>query len=97
MQRVLSQAQLARIETRAGRLWPPGPYALGAAAARVTEGIVSNSRRTFSVLAHLEGEFGVRNRVGALPARFGAHGIVQVRVPELNTREHVQLQTALGG
>jgi len=97
MQRVLSQVQLARIEARAARLWPPGPYALGAAAARVTEAILSGSRRSFSVLTQLEGEFGVRHRAGALPARLAARGIVQTRDPELSTREHVRLQTALGG
>lgn len=97
MARVLSQVQLARIEARAARLWPPGPYALGAAAARVTEAILSHARRAFSVLTPLEGEFGVRHRVGALPARLGARGIVQIRVPELSTREHVRLQTVLGG
>ena len=97
MQRVLSQVQLARIEARAVRLWPPGPYTLGAAAARVTEGILSNSRRSFSVLTQLGGEFGVRNRAGALPARLAAGGILQTRVPELSTRERVQLQTVLGG
>ena len=97
MQRVLSQVQLARIEARAALLWPPGPYTLGAAAARVVDAILSNSRRSFSVLTQLEGEFGVRHRVGALPARLAARGIVQTRVPELGTREHVLLQTALGG
>ena len=97
LQRVLSQVQLVRIEALAARLWPPGPYALGAAAARVTDAILSNSRRSFSVLTQLEGEFGVRHRAGTLPARLAAPGIVQTRVPELSTREHVQLQTALGG
>ena len=97
MQRVLSQVQLARIEARASRLWPPGPNTLGAAAARVIEAVLSHSRRSFSVLTQLDGEFGVRNRAGALPARLAARGIVQTRVPELNTREHVRLQTALGG
>jgi malate dehydrogenase len=97
MQRVLSQVQLARVEARAARLWPPGPYALGAAAARVTDAILSNSRRSFSIITQLEGEFGVRRRPGALPARLTAGGIAQVRVPELGTREHVRLQTALGG
>ena len=95
MQRVLSQVQLARVEARVARLWPPGPYALGAAAARVTDAIVSNSRRSFSVITQLEGEFGMRRRPGALPARLAAGGIARVRVPELGTREHVQLQTAL--
>ena len=97
MQRVLSQVQLARIEARAARLWPPGPYTLGAAAARVIDAILSESRRALSVLTQLEGEFGVRHRAGALPARLGARGIVDTRVPELSTREQVQLQTALGG
>ena len=96
LQRVLSQVQIVRVETRAALLWPPGPCTLGAAAARVTGAILSNSRRSFSVLTQLEGEFGVRHRAGALPARLAAHGIVQTRVPELSTREHVQLQTALG-
>ena len=97
LHRMLSQVQLARIEARAIHLWPPGPYTLGAAAARVTEGILCSSRRSFSVLTQLAGEFGVRNRAGALPARLAACGIALTRVPELSTREHVRLQTALGG
>ena len=72
------------------------PYALGAAAARVTEAILSSSRQSFSVLTALGGEFGVKDRVGALPARLGPRGIVDTRVPSLDTRERVQLQTALG-
>lgn len=97
LQQVLSQVQLVRIEARMARLWPPGPYALGAAAARVVEGLLFSSRRSFSVLTQLSGEFGVRNRPGALPARLGPRGIVHARVPELTTRERVQVQTALGG
>ena len=96
MQRVLSQIQLGRIEARAARLWPPGPYALGAAAARITDAILSNSRRSFSIITQLDGEFGIKRRPGALPARLAAGGIERVRVPELGTREHVRLQTALG-
>ena len=34
LERVLSQVQLTRIEARASRLWLPGPFALGLAAAR---------------------------------------------------------------
>ena len=67
LERVLSQVQLARLEARAARLWPPGPFALGLAAARVTEALVRHSRRAFSVLTVLGGEFGVRGRVGAMP------------------------------
>ncbi len=97
MQRVLSQVQLGRVEARVARLWPPGPYALGAAAARVTHAILSNSRRSFSILTQLDGEFGVKRRPGALPAKLAAAGIAQLRVPDLDPRERVRLQTALGG
>jgi malate dehydrogenase len=96
MPRVLSQVQLGRIEARAARLWPPGPYALGAAAAAVVTAILSSSRKSFSVLIQLGGEFGVKGRVGAIPARLDPRGIVETRVPELDARQQVQLQVALG-
>ena len=94
---MLSQIALARVEARLRHLWPPGPYVLGAAAARITAAMVSSSRQSFSVLTQLRGEFAVRDRPGILPVRLAAAGIVQTRVPELTTRERVQLQTALGG
>jgi malate dehydrogenase len=84
---VLAPVQLRQIEARVSRLWPPGPYALGAAAARLAAAILSASRRTFCVLTMLAGEFGVRGRPGCLPARVALHGITGTRVPELTTRE----------
>jgi malate dehydrogenase len=96
LQQVLTPVHLRRVEARAAVLWPPGPYALGAAAARVVTAILSSSRQSFCVLTQLLGEFGVRNRTGCLPVRLGPHGIVEIRVPELTTRERVQVQTALG-
>jgi len=96
LDRVLTQVQLARLEARSAKLWPPGPLTLGLAAARMVEAIVRSSRRSFSALTLLGGEFGVRNRVGTLPVVLGVGGIVDVRVPSLNTRERVQLETALG-
>jgi len=96
LQQILSPVQLGRVEARVARLWPPGPYALGAAAARLVTAILDASRQSFSVLTPLGGEFGVRNRPGCVPVRVGPHGIVSTRVPELTTRERVQVQTALG-
>lgn len=96
LERVLTQVQLTRVEARVARLWPPGPFALGAAAARVTEAIIGSSRRGFCVLTVLGGEFGVKGRVGTLPAVLSTSGIVQTRVPTLNTRERVRVETALG-
>ena len=96
LDRVLAPVQLARIEARATRLWPPGPYALGAAAARVVAGILHASRRSFSVLTPLGGEFGVRHRAAALPVVLAPPGIVHIRVPALSARDRVRLETALG-
>ena len=93
--RVLSQAQLARLEVRCDRVWPPGSYTLGAAAARVAEAILRSGRRHVNVLTLLSGEFGVRDRVGTLPVLLGPGGIARIRVPSLSPRERVQLESAL--
>ena len=96
LERVLPQVQLSKIEARAARLWPPGPYALGAAAARVAESILEASRRSVTVFTPLGGEFGVQNRVAAMPVSLDAGGVARIRVPGLSPRERVQLETALG-
>ena len=96
LERIVSQVQLRRIEARVAKLWPPGPYALGGAAASVVLGIIGASRRSFDVLTLLAGEFGARGRVGAVPAMLTGAGIAQTRIPSLNTRERVLLETALG-
>jgi malate dehydrogenase len=96
LERVLSQVQLRRVEARVDRLWPPGPYALGTAAARVTEAIVESSGQSINVLTMLRGEFNVKDRVGAIPAFLAPTGIVHTRVPTLSTRERVRLDTVLG-
>jgi malate dehydrogenase len=96
LERTVTQVQLRRLEARTARLWPPGPYALGAAAAQVVEGTVDAARRSFNVLTILEGEFGVRDQVAAVPALLAPHGVVHIRTPLLNRREQVQLDTALG-
>jgi malate dehydrogenase len=95
LERTVTQVQLRRLEARAARLWPPGPYALGAATAHVVEGLLDAARRSFSVLTVLEGEFGVRNQVAAVPALLAPHGVAHIRTPLLNRREQVQLDTAL--
>jgi malate dehydrogenase len=97
LDRVLTQVQITRIEARAPRLWPPGPYTLGLAAARSAEAVVTRDRERLSALTLLGGEFGIRNRIGALPVLLDKHGIADVRVPALNTRERVLVETSLGG
>jgi len=93
---VLSQAELARVEARVARLWPPGPETLGVVAARLVEGILDTSRRTFPAFTVLDGEFGVRHVVAAVPVLVSRTGLTEVRVPPLTGREQVQFESALG-
>lgn len=95
LERVLTPVQRSRLEARTARLWPPGPYALGLAAAVAAEAVVAASRRSLALLTVLDGEFGVRNRVAALPTMLDARGVAGTRAPSLTTRERVMLDTAL--
>jgi malate dehydrogenase len=96
LERTLTPVAITRLEARAPRLWPPGPFALGAAAARAVEAIVTSSRQAVNILTVLDGEYGVRERLGSTPALLDSSGVVTVRVPLLSTRERVLVETALG-
>jgi malate dehydrogenase len=96
LEQVLQTVQLSRIEARSRKLWPPQAYALGMAAALAVDGVVRTARRALSVLTVLDGEFGVRGRIGALPARLSTTGVIDRLVPPLTTRERVLVETALG-
>lgn len=96
LERVLTPVQLRRVEARVSRLWPPGPHALGLAAARVVEALATSARRASSVLTVLSGEFGIHDRVGVLPCYLAPYGVAEIRLPALDARERVQLETVLG-
>lgn len=95
LQQVLSPVQLARVERRVARLWPPDAQTLGEAAAIVAAGIIRSARRAFCVLTMLDGEFGFRRQLGTLPVFLSTSGIVHRRVPTLSARERTRLETVL--
>ena len=95
LERRLEQVQILKIESRVGRLWPPGPYALGMAAARVTTAILGSARASYSIMTALEGEFGIRTGVGIVPAALSRTGIAATSAPTLTSRESVKLMSAL--
>ena len=90
---VLPPHDIAAVERRIRASWPPGPYALGSAGARVTAGLLTRSRRRFTCFAALEGEW--RRRAGAVSVALGTNGISAREEPALSARERVQLATAL--
>lgn len=90
----LSPAALARVRRRFDRLWPPGPYALASAAARVAEAVaVGASRRTFTCF--VAGDSGRSACAPALAVTLHAGGVGEVLTPRLSPAERVQLDNAL--
>ena len=86
---------MTQMDRHAQAAWPPGPYALGSAAARTVAGILASSRRRFHVFTVLDGEYDARWIVAALPATLARSGIHALWPPALSTRERVTLDTAL--
>jgi malate dehydrogenase len=91
----LSASQIARLDSQLPRLWPPAPYALGSAAARVIASLLNGGRDQHTVFVSLDGELGMRRSVAALPARLGPRGLERIIVPELNGQEKVKFENGV--
>jgi malate dehydrogenase len=83
---------IASLNARLTELWPPGPYALASAAARVVEALAAGSRRRISCFVSLG-----RGRVSAMPVELGPDGILRVLQPVLTRQEQTRLENALEG
>jgi malate dehydrogenase len=93
--RVVSAAQLARLDQRTARLWPPGPYALAAAAARIIRTMLARLPHTLSATVAVTREEGTPGRRAMLPVTLGPHGIARVLLPGLAPRDRVRLDNVL--
>lgn len=91
----LAPPALARLDDRVRACWPPGPYALGSAAAAAVAAMLGGSPGRRTAFAVLDGELGVRRVVAALPVTLGPRGIVSLHPPELSPREQVAFETGL--
>jgi malate/lactate dehydrogenase len=83
---------IAGLSARIPSLWPPGPYALAAAASRVVEAIVGGSRRRFSCFVAIGGG---RPAVCAMPVQLGPSGVTQVHEPSLTRQERTLVENAM--
>jgi len=97
LSQVLTQARLARLEARCARLWPPGPYVLGVAAARMAQAMVIGARSALQAFAVVDDGAGSRGQVASVPVHVGPQGIVGIISPHLSARDRVGLDTILGG
>ncbi|HSK08884.1 MAG TPA: hypothetical protein VK911_04865 [Vicinamibacterales bacterium] len=86
--------RLAAISGRLPSLWPPGPLALAAAAARVVEAVVNGARRRFTCFVVLD-EPPARGTVVAMPVEVGPGGVRHVHRPALSRQEQTLLDNAL--
>ena len=90
----LAAHQIAAINARIRSLWPPGPYALASAAARVVEGLLGRSRRRYSCFVAIE-RGPVRDAVVAMPVELGPEGTRRIIEPSLTRQEQTLLENAI--
>jgi malate dehydrogenase len=96
--RLIDEPSRRRLVERVARLWPPGPYALAAAAAMAIDTMTGRSRRMISCFVApglFVGGGGAQARTGAMPVRLGPGGIVEVVWPSLSGAERVALDNAI--
>lgn len=88
---VLGAHEIAALSARVPGLWPPGPYALASAAARVAEALCSGSRRQFCCFVDVG-----RGRVAAMPVELRPGGVKRIVEPTLTALERTTLETSVG-
>lgn len=87
---VMGAHEIAALSSRIPGLWPPGPYALASAAARVAEALCSGSRRQYSCFVDVG-----RGRVAAMPVVLTRGGLARIVEPALSSQERTLLENAL--
>lgn len=93
---VLSAAQLARLDARASRLWPPGPYALASAADRIIRTALTRGPRLHMALVAVSRDEGTPGRSAIMPVLLQPAGIRSIVTPSLSSRDRVRYETSLG-
>jgi malate dehydrogenase len=92
---VLSAAQLARLDARVARLWPPGPYALASAATRLVQTAITRSPRVHAAQVAVTREEGTAGRSAMMPVTLQPSGIASLVEPSLSTRDRVRFETTM--
>jgi len=92
--RLIGEPERRRLDAGLGTLWPPGPYALASAAAKVIDTVLGRSERVVSCFVAPDDAAGRKTRTAALPVRLNRGGVVGVVMPELNGRDRVRWDNA---
>ncbi len=92
---VLSAAQLARLDARIARLWPPGPYALASAATALLRSALTRGSRVHAALVAVTRDEGLPGRSAMMPVTLDPKGIASLVAPSLSSRDRVRFETSL--
>jgi malate dehydrogenase len=92
---VLSAAQLARLDARIARLWPPAPYTLASAATRILRTALTRTPRIHTALVAVTRDQGVPGRSAMMPVTLQASGIAALVPPAMSTRDRVRFETTM--
>jgi malate dehydrogenase len=96
--RALAPNRLVKLRQRVAHLWPPGPYALASATARMAEAAATGgSTRAFACFLVLDGEWGARGLAACVPVVLGPHGVDRIVELSPSAHERVQIETAIQG
>jgi malate dehydrogenase len=87
--------RLLAISQSLGKLWPPGPEAIGAATARLVEALIDGSRRLQPALTIVDGELGVKGAAVMLPLELGRLRVLGRVLPSLSPQERTELMNGL--
>jgi malate dehydrogenase len=94
LHRVVDEPTRRRMEADVARLWPPGPYALASAAAKVLDTLLGRAERRVTCFVAADDSAGRRARTSAVPVRLNRTGLIEVVLPGLSGRDRVRLDNA---
>lgn len=92
---VLSAAQLARVDARIARLWPPGPYVLAGAATSMIRSALMRTPRVHAALVAVSRDEGLPGRSAMMPVTLQPPGIASLVTPALSARDRVRFETTM--
>jgi len=91
----LAPHHLAALSAKLPALWPPAPYALGSAGARVAEALALGSRRRYTCFAAIDIDGAGRGPVAAVPVEFVRGGVGKTLEPVLSRHERTMFDNGL--
>lgn len=92
---VLAPHHLSALTSRLPALWPPQPYTLASAAARVAEALAGGSRRRYTCFVAIDVVGAGRHMIAAVPVEIVKGGVGKVLEPALSRHERTAFENGL--